>query len=171
MVMVQVQGAPPMENLAESSPGYHSERPKAFVSSLPDEGVGSYHIFRSMYAADSIVSMDVWGVEKKITDIDQPAYATWSVDVRPLPTTLIVTRISATESEFPDLLRHIQAAARKSSIGKIEIWNLPKHLLKAAAETGGQTFERKKALSGIKWYGTGKTVDIEWILNEKFCWC
>ncbi|KAG6371625.1 hypothetical protein JVT61DRAFT_9338 [Boletus reticuloceps] len=140
-----------MENLAESSPGYHSERPNAFVSFLPDEGVGSYHIFRSMFAADSIVSTDVWGCREE----NHRHRSAGLCDM--------VGR----QSEFPNLLRHIQAAARKSSIGKMEIWNLPKHLLKAAAETGGQTFERKKALSGIKWYGTGKTEDIEWILNEK----
>ena len=156
-----------MENLPESSPDYHIERPKAFASYLSDEGVGSFHIFRSMFAADSIVSMDVWGVEKRTTDIDQPTYATWSIDVRPLPPTLIVTRISAAESEFPDLLRHIQEAARRSGIGKMEIWNVPKHLLKAATETGGKTFERKEQLSAIKWYGAGKTMDIEWVLNEK----
>ncbi|KAF8550298.1 hypothetical protein OG21DRAFT_1446737 [Imleria badia] len=160
-----------MENLAESSPDYRSERPKAFVTCLPNEGVGSFQIFRSKLAADGIVSMDVWGVEKKFTDIGHPTYATWSVDVHPLPPTLIVTRISSTESEFPDLLCHIQAAARNSGVGKMEIWNLPKHLLKAAVETGGQTFERKKALPSIKWYGTGKTVDVEWVLNDKFSWC
>ncbi|KAH0838611.1 hypothetical protein J3R83DRAFT_6933 [Lanmaoa asiatica] len=156
-----------MENVPESSSDYHTERPKAFVSYLPDEGVGSFHIFRSMFAADAIVSMDVWGLEKKSTDIGQPTYVTWSIDVRPLPPTLIVTRVSATESEFPDLLRHIQEAARKSGIGRMEIWNIPKHLIKAAAETGGQTFERKEHLPAIKWYGAGKTADIEWVLNEK----
>lgn len=158
-----------MEDLPESSPDYHTERPKAFATYLPDEGVGSFHIFRSMFAAENIVSMDVWGVVKKTTgtNVDQPTYATWSIDVRPLPPTLIVTRVSATESEFPDLLRQIHEAARKSGIGKMEIWNIPKHLLKAAAETGGQTIERKEHLPSIKWYGTGKTADIEWVLNEK----
>lgn len=157
-----------MENLVEPSPEYHTKRPKAFVTYLPDEGVGSFHIFRFMFAADGIVPMDVWGVEKKATDIGQrPTYATWSVDVRPMPPTLIVTRINATESEFPDLLRHIQAAARKSGIGKMEIWNIPKHLLKIATDTGGETFERKKSLPAIKWYGTGKTADVKWVLNEK----
>ena len=156
-----------MEILPESDLDYYTERPKAFVSCLPDEGVGSFHIFLSMFAADSIVSMDAWGVEKNPADIDQPTYATWSIDVHPLPPTLVVTRISAAESEFPELLRRIQEAARKSGIGKMEIWNIPKHLLKAAAETGGQTFERMGHFPAIKWYGAGKTVDIEWVFNEK----
>jgi len=158
-----------MESLPESSPAYHLEKPKAFVTYLPVEGVGSFHMSRSMYAADDIVSMDVWGVKKN--DVDKPAYATWSVDVRPMPPTLIVTRISVTESEFPGLLRQIQAAARESGIGKMDIWNIPQHLLKAAEETGGQTTERKRSLPSVKWYGAGKTEDVEWVMNEKFCWC
>ncbi|KAG8220116.1 hypothetical protein J3R82DRAFT_1136 [Butyriboletus roseoflavus] len=147
-----------MENLPESNPDYHNERPTAFVTYLPDEGVGSFHVFRSMFAADSIVSMDIWGVEKKPTDSasDRPTHAMWSIDVRPLPPTLIVTRISAAESEFPDLLSHIQEAARKSGIGKMEIWNIPKHLLQIATETASQTFERKEKLSAIKWYSAAR---------------
>lgn len=113
-----------MENLPESTLDYHCERPKAFATYLPFEGVGSYPLFRSMFAADSIVSMDVWGVEKKTNDVDQPTCATWSVELKSLPLTLTVTRISTTESEFPGLLRHIQAAARKSGISKMEIWNI-----------------------------------------------
>ena len=49
----------------------------------------------------------------------------------------------------------------------MEIRNIPKHLPEAATGTGGQTFERSKGLSSVKWYGTGKTLDIEWDLNEK----
>ncbi|KAG9314667.1 hypothetical protein JVU11DRAFT_5472 [Chiua virens] len=160
-----------MEQLPVSSPEYHTENPKAFATYLPDEGVGSFHIFRSMFAADNIISMDIWGVEKKPANNDQPIYATWSVDVRPLPPTLIVTRLCTTPSEFPDLLRQIQQAARRSGIEKVEIWNIPKDLVTAATETGGQTFERKEHLPAIKWYGAGETVEVEWVLNEKFCWC
>ncbi|KAF9229671.1 hypothetical protein BS17DRAFT_33754 [Gyrodon lividus] len=160
-----------MENVLDSSPSYHTERPTAFVSYLPDRGVGSFHVFRSMFAAESVVSMDIWGVKKNSGNIDPPTYASWSVDVCPLPPTLIVTRISATETEFPDLLGKIQEAARKSGIGRMEVWNIPKHLLKVAAGTRGQTFERKEHLPAIKWYGKGATTDIEWAFNEKFCWC
>ncbi|KAF9243790.1 hypothetical protein BU15DRAFT_86226 [Melanogaster broomeanus] len=160
-----------MENLPASSPTYHTGQPTAFATYLPDKGVGSFHIFRSMFAAESVVSMDIWGVEKNDGSIDQPTYASWSIDVRPLPPTLIVTRISATETEFPGLLGKIQEAARKSGVGRMEVWNIPEHLKKVATETGGKTYERKEHLPAIKWYGKGTTADMEWVFNEKFCWC
>lgn len=139
------------------------EIPKGFVSYLLDEGVGSYHIFRPMFAADSIVSMDVWGIEKETGHFDQLTYATWSVDVQPLPPTLIIRRISAIAPEFPGLLRQIQAAGRKRGIGKVEIWNVPKHLLNVVAKTGDQIVERKEGLPAIKWYSVGNTADVEWV--------
>ncbi|KIJ21459.1 hypothetical protein PAXINDRAFT_173616 [Paxillus involutus ATCC 200175] len=160
-----------MENVRESSPTYYTERPTAFVSYIPDKGVGSFHIPRSMFAAENEASVDIWAVEKNNGSTDQPTYASWSVDARPLPPTLIVTRISANETDFPELLGKIQELARKSGIGRMEVWNIHKHLLKVAAETGGQTFERKEHLPAIKWYGKGTTADIEWAFNEKFCWC
>jgi hypothetical protein len=156
-----------MENVRESSPTYYTERPTAFVSYIPDKGVGSFHIPRSMFAAENEASVDIWAVEKNNGSTDQPTYASWSVDARPLPPTLIVTRISANETDFPELLGKIQELARKSGIGRMEVWNIHKHLLKVAAETGGQTFERKEHLPAIKWYGKGTTADIEWAFNEK----
>ncbi|KAG8220115.1 hypothetical protein J3R82DRAFT_1135 [Butyriboletus roseoflavus] len=82
-----------MMNLPDSNPDYHTERPTAFVTYLPDEGVGSFHIFRSMFAVDNIVSMNVWGIEKKESYPDQPltTYATWTVDTKPLPPVLVIT--------------------------------------------------------------------------------
>ncbi|KAF8550297.1 hypothetical protein OG21DRAFT_1487859 [Imleria badia] len=76
-----------MENLPESNSDYHTERPTAFVTCLPDdsEGVGTFHIFCSMFAVNGIVSMTAWGIEKKGGHPDQPTYATWTVDTKPLP--------------------------------------------------------------------------------------
>ncbi|KAF9229672.1 hypothetical protein BS17DRAFT_771771 [Gyrodon lividus] len=157
-----------MEDLRESSPTYHTERPTVFVSYLPDRGPGSFH---SVPAAESIVSMDIWGVKKNNESTDQPTYASWSVDVKALPPTLVVTRMNATEADFPELLCKIREIARNSGISKMEAWNTPLHLLKVVAETGGKTFEMKKHLPAIKWYGQGQTADIEWVFNQKFCWC
>ncbi|KAF8446282.1 hypothetical protein L210DRAFT_3474926 [Boletus edulis BED1] len=160
-----------MEILPLSSPDYHTERPTAFVTYLPDRGVGSFHIFRSMFAVDSIVSMDIWGIEKKGSCTDQPIYATWTVDTKPLPPVLVITRLSATEADFPALVKRIQEIARRNRIRKMEAWNVPSYLLEAAARTGGKTFARQKRLPAFKWYGEGETAEVEWVFNEKFCWC
>lgn len=161
-----------MENLPESNLDYHTERPAAFVTYLPDEGVGSFHIFRSMFAVDGIVPMDVWGIEKKEAHPDQPTYATWTVDTKPLPPVLVITRLSATEADFPALIKRIQQIAGKNGIKKLEAWNIPSYLLESVAMTGGKTFARQKRLPALKWYGQGETADIEWVFNEKYvCHC
>jgi len=134
------------------------------VTFIPDQGLGSSHTFRS---ALRLVSMHIWGVERDDGNNDQPTYAAWSVDTYPPPQTLLVTRISATKETFPYLIEKIQQAARKHGITKMEIWNLPQHLLKVAEHLGGRTFKRDEHVPAIKWYGKGDTADIKWIFNEK----
>lgn len=135
----------------------------ALVTFLPDQGLGSSNSFRS---ALRLPSMHNWGIERDDRNIDQPTYAAWSVDIQ-LPRVLLVTRVSATEVTFPSLLEKIQVAARENGITKMEIWNLPEHLLKIAEQLGGKTFEREEHLPAIKWYGKGNTSDIQWVFNEK----
>jgi len=53
-----------MANLPESTPDYHTERPAAFVTYLLDKGVGSFRIFRPIFTADGIVSMDFWDTKR-----------------------------------------------------------------------------------------------------------
>ncbi|KAG6334917.1 hypothetical protein ID866_4159 [Astraeus odoratus] len=141
---------------------------RAIVSFLPDGGVGSSHIFRSMLAAESIISVENWGVVKDDKNTDKPTYATWTVDVRPPPPTLIVTRISATEETFSDLVEAIQHTCRGNGISRMEVWNLPECLMEMAAQMGGKTFQRHEHLPAIKWYGRGNTTDVKWVFNEKY---
>ena len=134
------------------------------VTFLPDQGLASSHTFRSALRP---VSMHIWGVERDNGSNDQPTYAAWSVDMHPPPQTLVVTRISATKDIFPYLIEKIQQAARKNGITKMEIWDLPQNLLKAAEQLGGRTFKRDEHIPAIKWYGRGDTADIKWVFNEK----
>lgn len=143
----------------------------AFVSFLPDEGVASFQFHRSIVGTEDPVSLDIFGVERNHTNVGQPTYAVWSVDMHPLPPTLIVIRLHATEKTFPDLIQKIQGAARRHGIARMEIWNLPKDLVDLATPLGGKTFERDEHLPAIKWYGKGDTTSIRWVFNEKFCWC
>ncbi|KAL4068351.1 hypothetical protein V8B97DRAFT_2009014 [Scleroderma yunnanense] len=135
------------------------------VTFLPDQGVGFFQVIRTAF--EGLVSMDSWGVEKNDGNIDQPTYATWSVDRLVHPRKLLVTRIMATESTFPGLVEKIQRAARESGIRKVEAWNLPESLTGVAEQLGGTTFERDEHLPTIKWYGKGDTTDIKWVFNER----
>ncbi|KAH7914630.1 hypothetical protein BJ138DRAFT_1143546 [Hygrophoropsis aurantiaca] len=143
------------------------------VSFLTDEGVAAFQSTRALFGREDEVSMDIWGV--RMDTLESPGdskaptatYATWSVDARPLPATLIVTRLRASDQTFPALLQKIQEAARKSGITRVETWNLPGDLQKIAAKWDGKTFERNEHLPAIRWYGKGATQDIVWAFNEK----
>ncbi|KAH0838610.1 hypothetical protein J3R83DRAFT_6932 [Lanmaoa asiatica] len=74
-----------------------------------------------MFVVDGTVSLDIWGVEKKEGYPDQPTYATWTVDTKPLPAVLVITRLCATEADFQTLIKRIQEVPGKHGIRKMEV--------------------------------------------------
>jgi len=157
-----------MANIPMSDTSYVVERPKAFATYLPTDGVCAFHIQKSTYASNFSMAGGSWGVQ---SSSDPNTYASWSIDLRPPPPTLIVTRLCASEETFAGLLAKIKQAARQSGVGKVEVWNLGVNLMSIAEKTGGWTFIRNEHLPQIVWYGSGVTGDVEWANNEKFCWC
>ncbi|KAG1880258.1 hypothetical protein C8R48DRAFT_752119 [Suillus tomentosus] len=153
-----------LANMPTSDSSYKVERPAAFVTYLPTDGVCEFHITKSTFASDFSMADGFWGVE---STSDPGTYASWSVDLRPPPATLIVTRLCASEEMFPGLIAKIKQAARRSGIGKVEVWNLRVGLKEVAEKTGGRTFIRNEHLPQIVWYGPGTTGDVEWACNEK----
>lgn len=153
-----------LENMLTSDTSCEVERPAAFVTYLPTNGVCGFHIPRSTYALDFSMAGGVWGVQS-LNDPD--TYACWSVDLRPPPPTLIITRLCASEETFPGLISKIRQAARRSGIGKVEVWKLGEGLRDIAKRTGGQTVIRNEHLPQMMWYGAGTMRNIEWAYNEK----
>ncbi|KAG2358077.1 hypothetical protein BDR07DRAFT_1452828 [Suillus spraguei] len=133
-----------LENMLTSDTSYEVERPAAFVTCLPTNGVCGFHIPRGF-----------WGIQSLN---DPNTYASWSVDMRPPPPILIVTRLCASEET-------------RSGIRKVEVWKLGERLKAIAEKTGGRTVVRNEHVPQIVWYGSGATGNIEWAYNEKFGWC
>jgi len=154
-----------LENMPMTDTSYEVERPEAFATYLPTNGVCAFHIPRSVYASKFSMAGGFWGVQ---SSNDPDTYASWSVDLRPPPPTLIVTRLCASEEAFPGLIAKIKQAARRSGVGKVEIWNLRAGLKNIAEKTGGQTSIRNEHLPQIVWYGPGATGNVEWAYNEKW---
>ncbi|KAG1876637.1 hypothetical protein DFJ58DRAFT_182730 [Suillus subalutaceus] len=157
-----------LASIPTSDSSYKVERPAAFATYLPTDGVCGFHITKSTFASNFSMANGFWGVE---STSDPGTYASWSVDLRPPPPTLIVTRLCASEELFPGLIAKIKQAARRSGIGKVEVWNLRVGLKEVAEKTGGRTSTRNEHLPQIVWYGPGTTGNVEWAYNEKFCWC
>ncbi|GBE89008.1 hypothetical protein BKA93DRAFT_788521 [Sparassis latifolia] len=147
-------------------------------SFLPHNGVGVYTIRRTMsFDSDRtpVLPTAIWGVLLR-QDLDESGgepqtFATWTLDVRDRPRTLVVTRIRATKSSFPQLLAKIVEAAQNEKTERIEIWGLREEWYSLAEELGWKTGERAEHLSAFKWYGRETDDEVEWMFNEKFCWC
>ncbi|KAJ4473727.1 hypothetical protein J3R30DRAFT_3511305 [Lentinula aciculospora] len=128
------------------------------------------------------------------------AFATWTLELRPsAPRTLVVTRLHcATHSEQPErvecrisgILQGIWEYSIKYDIEVIEIWNFPTDIKEVGYRRAERWFvpfgeeeeyERPEHLPAFKWYGHGSEAgadmdfenssEIEWMFNERFCWC
>ncbi|KAG1734817.1 hypothetical protein EDB19DRAFT_1638788 [Suillus lakei] len=163
-----------LERAPRSDSSYETSSPTAYVSALPDGGVGSFQVSRSLLVSEHAVPLKVWGIRKEIIGNEKATYATWAADMRFTPT-LIVTRLAATRETFPELLEKMKEAAQSAGLEKVEVWNLPKDLDGLAEGEGngdGKKYVRTRGWPLIKWYGRGETRDVEWSFNEnRFCWC
>ncbi|EMD31881.1 hypothetical protein CERSUDRAFT_162318 [Gelatoporia subvermispora B] len=156
---------------------------RTVFSFLPTCGVGAFMIQRTMTFKDSTVPVlptDTWGVvllpsdtvelrdvlvESNVTSL---TYATWTLDVRAPPHTLVVTRLRATPETLPALLDQIVKAGRKERVERLEIWALAEDLQAVADQLEWTTEAREEHLSAFKWYGPEPEGNVEWLFNEKY---
>lgn len=140
-------------------------------ATLPKLGVAHLMALRTeIFHSDQSYSLPTkWGVEIfSEAGLDTPpSFATWALDVRPPPITLIATRVRATKETFPLILSSMVAAARESDAERVELWNLPKELEELSHSLGGKVEKRDEHLSAFKWYGPEKNEDVNWCYNEK----
>jgi len=141
---------------------------------LSGEGLGVSQIYRCLFSPP-VPQMNKWGVFLKNSspkEGDPPTFATWSIDKGEFSAlTLIITRLRATPTTFRRLLYKFLEVAREHNLQNIEVWNLPKELVEIASQLGGKTAERDEHLPAFKWYGDEKAGEVDWLFNEKFCWC
>ncbi|KAI0848902.1 hypothetical protein F5Y00DRAFT_262058 [Daldinia vernicosa] len=71
----------------------------------------------------------------------------------------------------------IQAALREASrwhLGKVDLWN-PSPTVKKLIDRSGfrhRWVERDEdSIPSMMWYGDEDVRDVEWVANEKYCWC
>ncbi|OSD08107.1 hypothetical protein PYCCODRAFT_386283 [Trametes coccinea BRFM310] len=160
---------------------------RTLFSFLPDGGVGAFVMRRVMDFAPGLrpVRPTVqWGLAllpqgardlqdalRRRPDAGPLPFVTWTLDIRTSPRTLVVARLRADERTFPVLLERLLAAAREARVEKVEFWYLRPELRAVAEARGWATKERAEHLSAVRWYGEEKDDELEWVYNEKFCWC
>ncbi|RPD65611.1 hypothetical protein L226DRAFT_479727 [Lentinus tigrinus ALCF2SS1-7] len=151
---------------------------------LPDRGVGAFNVRRTMdFTPDlqPVLPSKQWGAfilpdgARTLVDALEQSrplpFVSWTLDLKTSPRTLVVSRLRADEKTLPVLLEELLAAARDEKVEKVEFWYMRPELRALAESKGWKTEERIEHLPAVKWYGDEKEEEIEWVYNEKFCWC
>ncbi|KAI0635259.1 hypothetical protein C8Q77DRAFT_1156572 [Trametes polyzona] len=161
---------------------------RTLFSFLPNRGVGAFVIRRLMQPSSSTQGGTLalpathWGVAifppgvrhpkaALQNQVDPIPFATWTLELKESPRKLVVARLRADEHTFPVLLDELLSAARELKVERVDFWYLPPTLRALANERGWTSKERDEHLSAVKWYGEERADEIEWVFNEKFCWC
>ncbi|PIL27593.1 hypothetical protein GSI_10744 [Ganoderma sinense ZZ0214-1] len=160
---------------------------------LPHKGVGGFNISRTVQFAPDLqplMPLSRWGVvvlPQSVSTLPDAlasygpdfeakaakalSFVSWTFDTGRKQKTLVVTRLRADEDTFPLLLEEMKAVAREEKVRKIGFWYLHPQLRSIAEAKGWKTAEREDHLSAVKWYGDEREEELEWVYNEKFCWC
>lgn len=148
-----------------------SDATPVLFSFTPDQGVPALQVRRLAYYGRLLTSAGLkplhsWGVVLESAGAaDEIAFATYVIDTR---TTLVVSRLRATEAVFPSLLHKITDTARECGLVKVEVWNMPQNLVSLAEKlVGAKTADRASHLSAFKWYGEETPDSVTWLFNEK----
>ncbi|KAI8986892.1 hypothetical protein BD414DRAFT_461370 [Trametes punicea] len=159
---------------------------RTLFSFLPNGGVGAFVIRRVMDFAEGlrpVLPTTKWGmvilphgardVRAALRHETPLSFVTWTLDLRTSPRSLVITRLRADENTFPVFLDQLLVVAREENVEKVEFWYLRPELRDIANARGWKTRERPEHLSAVKWYGEEKDDDseLDWVYNEKFCWC
>lgn len=143
-----------------------SGKARTQFSFLPNEGVAEFQWYRLHYYFSRYVPNPprYWGVSQ-----NGDGFATWTCEYRPgMHKTLIVTRLRASEDAIEELMARVLRYAKDIGLDAVETWNLAPHLERSLGRFKGARVERDEHYPAIKWYGDES---VEWLVNERFCWC
>ncbi|KAF9078124.1 hypothetical protein BDP27DRAFT_1441423 [Rhodocollybia butyracea] len=160
---------------------------KAVFTFLPSDGVEAFQRERLRHFWEK-EGIDRWGVTLSGTHTSGGAliaFATWTLELRPpAPRTLVITRLYAPEPEYvAHILWKVWEYSIEHDIAVVEAWNFPEHLRGEGYEHARrwfspvqekEEFERAEHLPAFKFYDSSSKLgghQVEWLFNEKFCWC
>lgn len=161
---------------AELGARAREDKPRAFAV-LPTGEEFQWLVARSkFYGAQAALSSrpppSSWGVRtgKRIcVSDDTDDLAIWFFDY--VKKELQFLRLRCRDG--PTLARIVHAAAlaaKEQQCGRLVAWNVDEDLLNSCRQSGRETFDRKKNLAAVAWYGPDKGCP-ERIANEKYGWC
>ncbi|TFK39381.1 hypothetical protein BDQ12DRAFT_704932 [Crucibulum laeve] len=143
---------------------------------LPSKGLAEFpHKRAQLFWQKLSPSTLHWGIALKDSE---PAgkigktFASWTLELYPgAPKTLFITRLRAQEHDFEDLMRAVIKYAEDIGMQSIEVWNLSSEFQNTAKHLGAKAVQRADTVPAFKWYGAESSYEVNWLANEKFCWC
>lgn len=157
---------------------------------VPNYDIIRWHLYRDEFIANRVfkdkeqtpIKGVVAGLEgKRVWAIWTRNYGSISDD--PEKNTMYILRLvvedeSASQEElsstFGAVMHKAQTEARRWRLGKIELWN-PTPTIDALIRKSGlehDVIERQKdSIPSLRWHGEHDTEQVDWVANEKFCWC
>ncbi|KAI0132649.1 N-acetyltransferase-like protein [Xylariales sp. AK1849] len=178
------------ESLLRKHMASHAEEGKTRFAFVPNNDILLWHLYRddfiAKYAIKDQEPSDIKGVFAGPEG--RRIWAVWTRNyqgdaIKAEKNTLYILRLviedDATSPEelvssFTAVLRKAQAEARFWNLGKIELWN-PTPAVDALLKNTGlehQWVERENdSIPSLMWYGEADVNQVDWVANEKFCWC
>lgn len=150
---------------------------KTIWSFLPTYDVMRWHHARMAYVYSLRRQKSYGNGHSEVTDLgyslSESAWCTWTLQFQTKSPTLYILRLRYTNSqELSKLLQGAAAACRKYGLPGITLWDPKRSDVEGLQLTGlslDTKFEREDSLSALQINGDNE--DIEWMHNEKFCWC
>lgn len=168
----------------------HAKDRRPQIAFAPNYDIIRWHLYRDEFIADrvfkgqeqTLVKGAVAGEEGK------RVWAIWTRNYRgngeaaEKNTMYILRLVVEDESASQDdlaaslagVLHKAQSEAKQWRLGRIELWN-PDPVVDALIKKSGldhDIIERQKdSIPSLMWYGKEDISKVDWVANEKFCWC
>ncbi|KAH6659389.1 hypothetical protein BKA67DRAFT_12557 [Truncatella angustata] len=168
----------------------HARDGKPQIAFAPNYDIIRWHLYRGGFIADRVFKGQEQTPAKGAVAgaHGKRVWAIWTRNYRgdgedAAKNTMYILRLvvedeSASQEElvssFGAVMHKAQSEARQWRLGKIELWN-PSPVVDVLIKKSGldhDIIERQKdSIPSLMWYGEEDTQQVDWVANEKFCWC
>lgn len=155
----------------------HSSSENTIWSFLPSYDVMRWHHARMSYVFKLRLQKNSGSLPSQLPhlsySVSKSAWCTWTMQFTVTKPVLYILRLRYDSvEELSELLQAAAVVAKNHKMSKIVIWDPQFQDLKAVAIEGLKVEDeqdRTDSLSALQINSDDK--DVEWLYNEKFCWC
>ncbi|KAI1856757.1 hypothetical protein JX265_011398 [Neoarthrinium moseri] len=180
------------EELLRKHLAEHAKDSKPRFAFTPNSDIFRWHLYRDDFIANIVFKNSGKGESQVKGAVAGPegrrVWALWTRNYNGDATnvaknTLYILRLVVEDdtvpideltASFTAVLKKAQSEADRWQIGKIELWNTTS-LANTLVEKSGLAYERHErqtdSIPSMMWYAESDGGQVEWVANEKYCWC